>query len=48
MVEQDVLSALMNLGCARPQAELAVRKVKTGGGPAEFEPMFRKALELVR
>ena len=27
-VEQDVLSALLNLGCARPQAEAAVRKAK--------------------
>lgn len=47
-VEQDVLSALLNLGCARPQAEAAVRKAKTGGAPAEFEPLFRRALELVR
>src|SRR5947208_12928877 len=27
-IEQDVLSALLNLGCARPQAENAVRKAK--------------------
>jgi holliday junction DNA helicase RuvA len=47
-IEQDVLSALLNLGCARPQAEAAVRKEKVGGAPAEFEPLFRKALELVR
>jgi Holliday junction DNA helicase RuvA len=47
-VEQDVLSALMNLGCARPAAEQAVRKAKAGGARAEFEPMFRRALELVR
>jgi Holliday junction DNA helicase RuvA len=51
-VEQDVLSALLNLGCARPAAEAAVRKARTGGGPppasAEFEPLFRRALELVR
>jgi Holliday junction DNA helicase RuvA len=46
-VEQDVLSALLNLGCARPQAEAAVRKAKSGV-PAEFEPLFRRALELVR
>ena len=48
-VDQDVLSALLNLGCARPQAEAAVRKAKAGG-PAltEFEPLFRRALELVR
>ncbi len=47
-VDQDVLSALLNLGCARPQAEAAVRKAKTGGAPADFEPLFRRALELVR
>jgi len=37
-VDQDVLSALLNLGCGRPQAEAA----------PEFEPLFRRALELVR
>ena len=47
-VEQDVLSALLNLGCARPQAEAAVRKAKAAGAPADFEPLFRGALELVR
>jgi len=47
-VDQDVLSALLNLGCARPQAEAAVRKAKAAGAPAEFEPLFRRALELVR
>jgi len=47
-VDQDVLSALLNLGCARPQAEAAVRKAKAAGAAADFEPLFRKALELVR
>ena len=48
-IDQDVLSALLNLGCARPQAESAVRKAKaTGGIGADFEPLFRRALELVR
>ena len=48
-VDQDVLSALLNLGCARPQAEAAVRKAKTGAAHrSEFEPLFRRALELVR
>ncbi|HUI53970.1 MAG TPA: Holliday junction branch migration protein RuvA [Bryobacteraceae bacterium] len=47
-VDQDVLSALLNLGCARAQAESAVRKAKAAGGMTEFEPLFRKALELVR
>ncbi|SPF42287.1 Holliday junction ATP-dependent DNA helicase RuvA [Candidatus Sulfopaludibacter sp. SbA4] len=47
-IDQDVLSALLNLGCARPQAEAAVRKAKAAGAAAEFEPLFRRALELVR
>jgi holliday junction DNA helicase RuvA len=50
-VEQDVLSALLNLGCGRPQAETAVRKAKAGAPAAvaaDFEPLFRRALELVR
>jgi len=47
-VDQDVLSALLNLGCGRPQAEAAVRKAKAAGGALEFEPLFRRALELVR
>jgi Holliday junction DNA helicase RuvA len=50
-IDQDVLSALLNLGCARPQAEAAVRKAKAAAAPAgseDFEPLFRRALELVR
>jgi Holliday junction DNA helicase RuvA len=47
-VDQDVLSALLNLGCARAQAEAAVRKAKAVGAAADFEPLFRRALELVR
>ncbi len=47
-LDEDVLSALLNLGCARPAAEAAVRKARAGGAPDAFEPLFRKALELVR
>jgi Holliday junction DNA helicase RuvA len=47
-LDQDVLSALLNLGCSRPAAEAAVRKAKAAGAPADFEPLFRRALELVR
>jgi len=48
-IEQDVLSALLNLGCARPAAEAAVRKAKSPDGrDTAFEPLFRRALELVR
>jgi Holliday junction DNA helicase RuvA len=47
-IEQDVLSALVNLGCQRSAADAAVRKAKFAAPSAEFEPLFRKALELVR
>ncbi len=47
-LDQDVLSALLNLGCQRAAAEAAVRKAKADGAPAEFEPLFRKSLALVR
>src|SRR5271169_5182411 len=47
-LEQDVLSALLNLGCQRAAAEAAVRKAKAAEPASGFEPMFRKALELVR
>jgi Holliday junction DNA helicase RuvA len=47
-LEQDVLSALVNLGCAAAAAEAAVRKAKAAGAPDAFEPFFRRALELVR
>jgi Holliday junction DNA helicase RuvA len=48
-IDQDVLSALLNLGCARPAAEAAVRKAKAAAGAdTSFEPLFRRALELVR
>jgi len=46
-LDQDVLSALINLGCAPAAAETAVRKAKSEGA-AGFEPLFRRALELVR
>jgi Holliday junction DNA helicase RuvA len=48
VIEQDVMSALLNLGCNRSAAEAAVRKAKTAGATSEFEPLFRKSLELVR
>jgi Holliday junction DNA helicase RuvA len=47
-LDEDVMSALLNLGCARPQAETAIRKARAAGAPDAFEPLFRKALELVR
>ena len=48
VLERDVLSALQNLGCSRPAAEEAVRKVKERGAPEEFEPFFRAAMGLMR
>jgi Holliday junction DNA helicase RuvA len=47
-VEQDVISALLNLGCQHAAAESAVRKARAAGTGADFEPLFRRALELVR
>jgi Holliday junction DNA helicase RuvA len=47
-LDRDVLSALLNLGCTRPAAEAAVRKARAAGTQEEFEPLFRRALELVR
>jgi Holliday junction DNA helicase RuvA len=47
-LDQDVLSALVNLGCNATAAETAVRKAKAAGLPEAFEPLFRRALELVR
>jgi Holliday junction DNA helicase RuvA len=47
-LEEDVLSALQNLGCSRAVAEQAVRKVSERGAPGEFEAYFRAAMAQVR
>jgi Holliday junction DNA helicase RuvA len=47
-LEQDVLSALLNLGSPRASAEAALAKLKKEDAPEDFEPMFRRALELLR
>lgn len=47
-LEQDVLSALINLGSQKAAAEAALAKLKKEGAPEGFEPMFRRALELLR
>lgn len=47
-LEQDVLSALLNLGCQRNAAEAALSKLKSQGAPQDFETLFRRSLELVR
>jgi holliday junction DNA helicase RuvA len=43
-VEEDVMSALMNLGYQRPAAERAVTGVAKNGKEHSFEVMFREAL----
>jgi len=47
-LDRDVVSALVNLGCGAAAAETAVRKAKALAPGEEFEPLFRRALELVR
>ena len=47
-VEADVVSALTNLGAQQGAAQMAVRKAVAAGAPKEFEPLFRRALELLR
>ena len=46
-IEQDVISALLNLGCTRQAAEAAVRQAKASGAKDDFESIFRAALEKV-
>ena len=43
-VEEDVLSALMNLGYQRAAAEKALASVLKGGKGGSFDAMFREAL----
>jgi len=48
-LEEDVLSALVNLGCQRAAAEAAIRKaVAQGTSATGFDVLFRHALQLVR
>lgn len=47
-LDQDVLSALTNLGCSTQVAEEAIRKAREKGAEEKFEPLFRAALALVR
>lgn len=46
-IERDVISALLNLGCTRDAAQAAVRKALGDGVAVEFEPLFRRSLELM-
>ena len=45
--EQEVVSALLNLGCKREAARKAVGKALRDGGDVAFEPLFRRSLELI-
>ncbi len=47
-IDEDVVSALINFGTTRAAAEEAVRRAKKDGEETGFEPLFRKALKLVR
>ncbi|HUN87808.1 MAG TPA: Holliday junction branch migration protein RuvA [Terriglobales bacterium] len=46
-LEEDVLSALTNLGYQRPLAEKAVATVTRNGAAKEFDAMFRESLALL-
>ena len=47
-VEEDVITALISLGCSADAANRAVRKARQNGAPAEFEALFRQAMELIK
>lgn len=47
-MDRDALSALVNLGANRVQAEAAVRKARAANKEADFETLFRKAMENLR
>ncbi len=46
--EEDVISALMNIGANRPAAEAAILKAKTEASGDDFETLFRIALRHLR
>jgi holliday junction DNA helicase RuvA len=46
--EEDVISALMNFGASRAAAEAAVTKARSSAESNDFDPLFRRALKLVR
>lgn len=48
VVEQDVISALVNMQCKQAAAEEAVRKAKEAGAADDFETLFRRAFQFVR
>ena len=46
-VETDVLSALENLGYNRALSESALARAVTGDGPAPFDVLFKRALQIL-
>ena len=46
--EEDVISALMNIGANRASAEAAVMKAKSETSSTDFESLFRVSLRLLR
>ncbi len=46
-IQHDVVSALLNLGCNHDSADKAVRKAVAEGVAPEFEPLFRRSMELM-
>jgi len=44
----EVVSALLNLGCTRAAAESAVEAARRNGAPDQFESLFRAALALIK
>jgi holliday junction DNA helicase RuvA len=47
-VEEDVISALANFGASRASSEAAVTKARSTSESNDFDPLFRRALKLVR
>ncbi len=47
-VEEDVISVLVNLGCSQDSAVRGVRAARKKGAPAEFEILFRLAMESMK
>jgi Holliday junction DNA helicase RuvA len=47
-IEEDVISALANFGASRAAAEAAVNRARSTSESNDFDPLFRRALKLVR
>ncbi len=47
-VEEDVISVLVNLGLNQDAATRAVQAARRKGVPAEFDPLFRQAMDSVK